>query len=73
MLSSPHLPPSAFAAVGKYVTAADKKKMAGALDKICKTTGGPACARLGILYIEAGRAESYQGLLELYQALKAGR
>ena len=50
--------------------AADKKKMAAAVDKICKTTGGPACSRLGILYIEAGRAESYQGLLELYQSLK---
>jgi hypothetical protein len=72
LLSSPHLPPSAFVAVGKYVNAADRKKMAGVLDKICKTTGGSACARLGILYIEAGRAESYQGVLELYQRLKGG-
>ena len=40
------------------------------MDKICKTTGGPACARLGILYIEANRAESYQGLLQLYQRSK---
>jgi hypothetical protein len=73
VLSSPHLPPSAFTAVGKHVTAADKKKMAGVVDKICKEAGGSACSRLGILYIEAGRAESYQGILELYQALKAGR
>ncbi len=72
LLSSPHLPPSAFAAVGKYVRTADRKTMAGAIDKICKTSGGPACARLGILYIEANRAESYQGLLQLYQRLKSG-
>jgi hypothetical protein len=68
--SSPHIPPSAFLAVGKFVSAADRKKMAAAVDKICKTTGGPACSRMGILYIEANRAESYQGLLELYQSLK---
>ena len=72
LVSSPHLPPSAFAAVGKHVTAADKKKMAGALDKICKTTGGTACARLGILYIESNRADSYEGILGLYQKLKGG-
>jgi hypothetical protein len=71
--SSPHIPPSAFLAVGKFVSAAEKKKVAAAVDKICKTTGGPACSRLGILYIEAGRAESYQGLLELYQSLRSDK
>jgi hypothetical protein len=72
LLSSPHLPPSAFAAVGKYVNAADRKKMAAAVDKVCKTSGATACARLGILYIEANRAETYQGLLDLYRQLKGG-
>ena len=71
VLSSPHLPPSAFTAVGKHVAAADRKKLAAAIDKICKETGGPACARLGILYIEANRAESYQGILQLYWQLQA--
>jgi hypothetical protein len=72
LLSSPHLPPSAFAAVGKYVNAADRKKMAAAVDKVCKTTGAATCSRLGILYIEANRAETYQGLFELYRRLKSG-
>ncbi len=71
--SSPHIPPSAFLAVGRFVSAADRKKMAAAVDQVCKTTGGPACSRLGILYIEANRAESYQGLLEIYQSLKGGK
>jgi hypothetical protein len=54
------------------VSAADKKKLAGVIDKICKESGGQACSRLGILYIEAGRAESYQGILQLYQHVQGG-
>jgi hypothetical protein len=60
VVTSPKIPPSAFVAVGAYVSAADRKKMAAAVDKICKTTGAEACARMGILYVEAGGGESYE-------------
>jgi hypothetical protein len=66
VVTSPKVPPSAFVAVGKYASAADKKRMAGAVDKICKTSGAEACARLGILYIEAGRGESYADIINGY-------
>jgi hypothetical protein len=66
VVTSPKVPPSAFVAVGKYASAADKKRMAGAVEKICKTSGAEACARMGILYIEAGRGESYADIVNGY-------
>jgi hypothetical protein len=66
VVTSPKLPPSAFLAVGAFVSAADKKKMAGAVDQICKTTGAEACGRMGIMYVEAGRAETYEDLITGY-------
>ncbi len=68
VVTSPKLPPSAFVAVGTYVRAAEKKKLAAAVDKICKTTGAPACGRMDILYVEAGRGETYQDLIDGYEA-----
>jgi hypothetical protein len=65
------MPPSAFLAVGKHVTAAERAAMAGVVDKICRTTGGAACGGIGIVYIEAGRAESYANVLELYDVVRA--
>lgn len=66
VVTSPKLPPSAFLAVGAFVSAADRARMAAAVDKICKTTGAEACARMGILYVEAGGDESYQDLVTGY-------
>jgi hypothetical protein len=66
IVTSPKIPPSAFLAVGAFVSAADRKKMAAAVDQICKTTGAEACARMGILYVEAGRGETYEDLITGY-------
>jgi ABC-type phosphate/phosphonate transport system substrate-binding protein len=62
------LPPPPVVAVGKFASAADRKKMSGALDKICKTTGADACARMAILYIEPGRADTYKVVVEKYDS-----
>jgi hypothetical protein len=67
VVTSPKIPPSAFLAVGAFVSAADKKKMAAAVDQICKTTGANACAKMGILYVEAGREETYGDLIIGYE------
>ena len=68
VVTSPKIPPSAFLAVGAFVSPADKKKMARAIDQICKTTGANACAKMGILYVEAGREETYEDLISGYDA-----
>jgi ABC transporter, phosphonate, periplasmic substrate-binding protein len=66
IVTSPKMPPSAFVAVGKFVNAADKKKMAAGVDKVCKTTGADTCGRMGIMYIEAGGGESYADIVNGY-------
>ncbi|HEY0712638.1 MAG TPA: PhnD/SsuA/transferrin family substrate-binding protein [Polyangia bacterium] len=68
VVTSPKLPPSAFVAVGKFANAQDRKRMAAAIDKVCKTTGADACGRMGLMYIEAGRAESYSDVINGYQS-----
>jgi hypothetical protein len=68
VVTSPKLPPSAFVAVGKFANAQDRKRMAGAIDKVCKTTGADACGRMGIMYIEAGRADSYDDVINGYRS-----
>jgi hypothetical protein len=65
------LPASAVVAVGKYVKAADKKRLAAALELICQEPGGPACSRMGILYTQSGRQENYGNILQTYQGLTA--
>jgi hypothetical protein len=67
---SAKLPAPAVVAVGKYVSAADRKKLAAALDLICQAPGGPACSRMGILYTQSGRQQNYQLLLQVYRDLQ---
>jgi ABC-type phosphate/phosphonate transport system substrate-binding protein len=62
-------PPPPVLAVGKFATKADTKKLAAAIDKTCKeAAGNEACARVGIQFIEAGRAESYRRLISYYES-----
>jgi ABC-type phosphate/phosphonate transport system substrate-binding protein len=61
-----HLPPPAVVSLGKWSTVADRKKMTTALATLCKGEGGDACARMGILYVEVGRAKSYEAVIEKY-------
>ncbi|HEY0709384.1 MAG TPA: PhnD/SsuA/transferrin family substrate-binding protein [Polyangia bacterium] len=68
VVTSPKLPPSAFVAVGKFASAQDRKRMAAAIDKVCKTSGADACGRMGLMYIEAGRADSYADVINGYQS-----
>jgi ABC-type phosphate/phosphonate transport system substrate-binding protein len=63
------LPPSVFVSVGKHVRRPDRKAMAAAVDKVCKTTGGPACARVGILYIDA-RKDGYDEITRAYDVVR---
>jgi hypothetical protein len=65
------MPPSAVVAVGKHVSAADKQKLAASVDRICRDGGGAACGGVGIVYIEAGRAETYQAVIALYESVRA--
>jgi ABC-type phosphate/phosphonate transport system substrate-binding protein len=65
------VPPPAVVAVGKFASAADRKRLTGALDKICKTTGADACARMAILYVEPGRAETYKVVMQKYERYRA--
>jgi hypothetical protein len=64
--ASPKIPPMAFVAVGRNAKPADRRIMAKAIDKLCKTTGADACARVGIAYMEVGLADSYQEIIDLY-------
>jgi hypothetical protein len=68
VVTSPKVPPSAFVAVGKYATAADRKRMAGGIDKVCKTTGADVCGRMGVMYLEPGYANTYADVIAGYQA-----
>jgi hypothetical protein len=71
VFGSPKLPPSAFVAVGKFATAADRKKLAAAIDKICRESGAEACGRVGLMYIQKGWTHHHQQILDAYQSLKA--
>jgi hypothetical protein len=68
---SAKLPAPAVVAVGKYVKAADKKRLTAALELICQEPGGPACSRMGILYTQSGRQENYGNILQTYKGLTA--
>jgi hypothetical protein len=60
-------PPSPILAVGKFARPADRKKLSGALEKICKTDGADTCGRMGIMYIQAGHAEDYGAVIRKYE------
>jgi hypothetical protein len=61
------IPPPPVLAVGKRTSAADRKRMASALGKLCKQEGADTCARMAILYAEPGRADTYQVVIEKYE------
>jgi len=65
--SSGTIPPPPVLAIGKQASAADKKRMATALSKVCKQDGADACARMAIMYAEPGRAETYKRIIEKYE------
>jgi hypothetical protein len=71
VFGSPKLPPSAVVAVGKFASAADRKKFAAAIDKICKESGADPCGRVGLMYIQPGMTQHHQKILDHYQSLKA--
>ena len=71
VFGSPKLPPSALVVVGKFATAADRKKLSAAFDKICRDTGAEACGRVGLMYIQRGTLQHHQKILDHYQSLKA--
>jgi ABC-type phosphate/phosphonate transport system substrate-binding protein len=58
-------PPPAIVA-SKWATAADRKRLTTALEKLCKGEGGDTCSRMAILYVEAGRAETYDTVIRKY-------
>jgi ABC-type phosphate/phosphonate transport system substrate-binding protein len=65
--ASDTLPPPAIVSVNRHAPpAADRKRLTTALEKLCKGEGADACARMGILYVEAGKAESYNVLIQKY-------
>jgi hypothetical protein len=69
--SSPKLPVAAFVAVGKYVSAADKKALAAALGKVCREDGADVCGRMGIMFIEPGRQDVYDPVIKAYDQLSS--
>jgi hypothetical protein len=70
VFGSPRLPPSAFVAVGKFASAADRKKLAASIEKICRDTGAEACGRVGLMYIQK-EVRAHQRMIDHYQSLKA--
>lgn len=73
VFGSPKLPPSAFVVVGKFASAADRKKIAAAIDKICKEPGADACGRVGLMYIQPGYTQAHQKMIDHYNSLKSTR
>jgi hypothetical protein len=71
--SSPRLPVSAFVAVGRYASAADRKAMAAAVGKICREDGADTCGRMGIVFIEPGRQDVYDPVIKAYEQLSAAK
>jgi ABC-type phosphate/phosphonate transport system substrate-binding protein len=65
--ASDGLPPPAIVSVNRHSPpAADRKRFTAALEKLCKGDGADACARMGIVYVEVGRAESYNVVIQKY-------
>jgi hypothetical protein len=68
--ASGQLPPPAIVSIGKWSAPADRKRMTSALESLCKGEGGDACARVGILYVETGRAKSYDLVMNKYASYR---
>jgi len=60
------LPPPAVVAVPRWAPAADRKRMAAALEKLCKGEGADVCGRMAIVYAQSGRAETYDTVIRQY-------
>jgi phosphonate ABC transporter substrate-binding protein len=60
------LPPPAIVAIPRWAPSSERKRMTAALEKLCKGEGADACARMGIVYVQAGRAESYDLVIRKY-------
>jgi ABC-type phosphate/phosphonate transport system substrate-binding protein len=63
-------PPPAIVAVNRFATAADKKRMTAAIKEVCKGEGAEPCGRMGILYVEPGRADTYDVVIQKYAQYK---
>jgi hypothetical protein len=68
--ASGKIPPSPIVAIGKWASPADRKKMAAALEKICKKEGADVCGRMGVMYIQAGHAADYEGIVRKYEGYR---
>ena len=73
VFASPRLPPSAVVAVGKHASTADRNKLAAALDRICKESGGEICARMGLYYIQSGETQAFERVVAAYEAARQKR
>jgi len=58
------LPPAVVAS--RFASKADRKKVADALATLCKREGGDACARVTILYVQPGLADTYAPVIQRY-------
>lgn len=63
--TSGSVPPPAVVAT-RWASKGDRKKLAAALEKICKGAGGEVCARMAIMYVQAGQADSYDTIIQKY-------
>jgi hypothetical protein len=50
----------------RFASRADRKRMADAVGKACKGSGADACARVTILYMQPGLADTYAPLIHRY-------
>jgi ABC-type phosphate/phosphonate transport system substrate-binding protein len=65
--ASDTFPPPAIVSINRHAPApADRKRLTTALDTLCKGEGADACARMGILYVEPGKADSYNVVIQKY-------
>lgn len=62
--------PPPFVAVGKYVSKADKAKLAGAIKELCRGKGGAACSRMGIMYVNAEQNDRYRHIVNKYETYR---
>jgi hypothetical protein len=62
------MPPPAVVASNRWAAAADRKRLTAALEKLCKGEGADACARMGVMYVQAGHPEVYDLVIRKYAA-----
>jgi ABC-type phosphate/phosphonate transport system substrate-binding protein len=68
--ASGHIPPAPVVAVGKWARPVDRQKMTAALEKLCKKEGADTCGRMGIMYVQAGHASDYDGIIRKYESYR---